>query len=401
MSRLEAGGRRSRRRWAAIVATIALAASLAGFSVGVAVERSSGEVSVVSDETGAAGAPAAAGTVARVAAAAASGVVSILATKTVSGPPLPPGASQEAVAEGAGLVLDTKGHILTAQHVIASASKIHVSFGDGTKVHASVLGSDPFYDLAVIEVKVEAATLHPLALGSSAGLGLGDTVIAIGNPFELDRSISLGVVSGLRRQITAPNGFALSNAVQTDAAINHGNSGGPLLDARGRVVGVNVQIADSGVDANVGVGFAVGIDAAVRRDIAELLASRPVEHSWLGVALDDIDAILATSGRVEATEGALVTGVVAGGPAARAGVRGGSATTAIDGLRYCLGGDVVTAVDGRRVSGTGDLEAALAARKPGERLTLSVVRSDGSTKRLAITLVRQPTSVPEVTSGCR
>lgn len=226
--------------------------------------------------------------------------------------------------------------------MIASASKVHVSFADGTKVHASVLASDPFDDLAVLRVDVPASALHPLAVGSPADLGLGDPLIAIGNPFDLERSVSVGVVSGLHRRITAPNGFSLSNAVQTDAAINHANSGGPLLDAHARVVGIAVQIADSGVDANVGVGFGVLLDATTKRDIAAMVKGRTQEHAWLGVSLTDIDAVLATSGLERAANGALVTGVVAAGPAAEAGVRGGSRTAAIDLVQlHCPPDDVI------------------------------------------------------------
>ena len=405
------GAGRSGRRWRVVaVSAIAVAAGLAGVAVGVGFGQSGGgSVVTTTVTTGAAASPA---TLVRelerattrkpadIAAAAASGVVSILATVNVSGPPLPPGSSEEAVAEGSGLVLDKQGHILTNEHVIESAKKIHVSFGDGTKVHASVLASDPLLDLAVLVVDVPAATLHPLTLGSSAGLRLGDTVVAIGNPFGFERSVSVGVVSGLHRQMTAPNGFTISNAVQTDAAVNHGNSGGPLLDAQGRVIGVNAQIADSGVDANVGVAFAVAIDAAAKQDIAVLRNGGTVRHSWLGVSLDDIDAILATSGRLPATEGALVTGIVAGGPAADAGLRGGSQIVAIDGVGYCLGGDIITSVGGQQVTSTGDLQTEIAAHKPAEKVTLAVVRSNGSKTRVSVTLGTQPTAVPETTTGC-
>ncbi len=245
------------------------------------------------------------------------------------------------------------------------------------------------------------STLHPLPLGSADDLHLGDTVIAIGNPFGLERSVSAGVASGLRRQMVAPNGFTVSNAVQTDAAINHGNSGGPLLDGRGRVVGVNAQIADSGVDANVGVGFAVAVDATVRRDIAVLQASGTVRHAWLGVALDDIDAILATSDRVRATEGVLVTGVVADGPGAKAGLTGGSQIVSVDGADYCVGGDIITAVAGREVIDAADLQTELAARRPGAKVTLSLIRSNGTRAKVTVTLGAQPTSAPETTTGCR
>lgn len=235
-------------------------------------------------------------------------------------------------------MIERAGHILTSEHPIEGAQKVHVSFADGTKVHATVVGSDLLLDLAVLKVTVPQATLRPLALGKAERLRLGDPVVAIGSPFGLDRSVSAGIVSGLHRQITASNGFTLSNSIQTDAPVNHGNSGGPLLDAYERVVGVNAQIADSGVNANVGVAFAVALDGPVRKAIKELLAGRAVRHAWLGVSLDGIDAILATSGRVPATAGALITGVVAGGPAEAAGTKvAGSAALQTEIDKYAPG----------------------------------------------------------------
>jgi 2-alkenal reductase len=397
-----------RGRWPAVaLAAVVVAAGLAGSVIALVLRGSTTQV--VAAETRAAvttkpaSPPAVEGSLTRVVAAAAPGVVSILATTSVELPPAPyrPPASEEAVVSGSGFVLDTQGHILTSDHLIEEASKIHVSFADGHKVHAKLLGRDPLLDLAVLSVNVPASTLHPLPLGSADALQLGDTVIAIGNPFGLDRSVSVGVVSGLGRQMVAPNGFTVSNAVQTDAAVNHGNSGGPLLDSRGRVVGVNAQIADSGVDANVGVAFAVAIDPGARRAIAVLKDSGTVQHAWLGVALDDIDAILATSGRVPATEGALVTGVVSEGPAASAGLAGGSEIATVDGADYCVGGDMITAVAGRPVTDAADLQAKIEARRPGEKVTLTVVRSNGDEANVTVTLGAQPTSAPETTTGCQ
>jgi S1-C subfamily serine protease len=331
------------------------------------------------------------------AAEAASGVVSVLATMAQGSGFGPSG---ESVAEGSGFVLDEEGRIVTNDHVVDGASEIDVAFADGTKADATLLATDPLLDLAVIQVEVDAATLEPLRLGRAETLRVGETVVAIGNPFGLERSVSAGIVSALGRQITAPNGFTLSNAIQTDAAINHGNSGGPLLDDDGQVIGVNAQIADSGVDANVGVGFAVALDEAAREAIASMAQGETVEHAWLGVSLDDVDAILATSGQLEATQGALVTGVVAGGPADEAGFRGGTALTTIDGAQYCLGGDVVVAVDGATVREVGDLQHAVAALAPGTTVDVEVVRSDGSRVTLEVELGTQPTTAPEATTGC-
>jgi S1-C subfamily serine protease len=277
---------------------------------------------------------------------------------------------------------------------------VHVSFVDGTKANAKVLAEDKLLDLAVIKVGVPASVLKPLPIGSSDSLRLGDSVMAIGNPFGLDRSVSVGVVSGVHRQIQAPNGFTLSNAVQTDAAINHGNSGGPLIDWNGRVVGVNAQIAESGVDANVGVGFSIAIDTAVKRAIASMEQGKAVQHPWLGVSLDEVDAILGTSGRVKASTGVLLTGIVPGSPAAQAGLRGGSSIAQVDGAQYCVGGDIVTAVGGVRVTTSGELQTAVSNHGPGATVQFSVVRANGQKANIPVTLGTQPTTPPNTTTGC-
>jgi S1-C subfamily serine protease len=335
---------------------------------------------------------------AAVARRASDGVVGILATTQVDagGTPYDSPQTQEGVVAGSGFVLDRQGHILTSDHVVEGATRLHVTFADGHKVHARVVGRDPVLDLAVLSVRVPRSTLHPLALGSAGSLRVGDPVAAIGDPFDLDRSVSAGIVSAVGREMTAPNGFAIPDAIQTDAAINHGNSGGPLLDARGRVVGVAAQIADSGVDGNVGVGFAVPIDRTARRAIASLERTGRAAHPWLGLALGRIDAILATSSRVQATHGALVTGVVAGGPGAQAGLRGGTTIAAVDGATYCMGGDVITGVGGRRVADPDALETAVEPRAPGDTIALAVVHPDGSRATVKLTLGTKPMTAPEI-----
>ena len=342
------------------------------------------------------------GSLAAMARAASAGVVTIQATASVNTPPSPfrPPSSEEEVASGSGFVLDAQGHILTSQHLIAGATKIHVALADGHKKHAELVASDPLLDLAVLVVDVPAATLHPLPLGAAEALRPGDSVVAVGNPFQLERSVSSGVVSALHREMLAPNGFTVANAIQTDVAINHGSSGGPLLDIGGNVVGVAAQIADSGVDANVGVAFAVAIDPVARRAITTLKTGGTVRHPWLGAALADIDAILATSGRVASQWGALITGVVVDGPAARAGLNGGSQIATVDGASYCVGGDIIVAVAGRKVTDAGDLAAALASRKPGDEIKLAVVRASGGKDVITLTLGTAPTSAPDVTTGC-
>jgi putative serine protease PepD len=333
----------------------------------------------------------------QVAAASASGVVSIESTFDVQSRV---GTDEQVVGTGSGFVLDRSGRLLTSDHLIEDAAKIHVSFADGTKVHARLVGKDPLLDLAVLKVDVPASTLHPLTIGFAESLHLGDPLVAIGNPFGLDRSVSVGVVSGLHRQITAPNGFTISNAVQTDTPINHGNSGGPLLDGNGRVVGVNAQLADSGVDANVGVAFAVAFDQSARRAIRTLMSGKAVHHPWLGVSLSDIDAILATSGRVHSTAGALITGVVAGGPAAAAGLRAGSSIARVDGVGYCLGGDIITEVAGTKVADAAALQSAIGHYAPGAALKLAVVRAGGRHATLTVKLGTEPTTNAQATKGC-
>jgi S1-C subfamily serine protease len=397
-------GRRLRRLLA--LAVVVVTAGLTGAVVALLLDgrgRTEAVRTVVETTVQSTAQPSAALGLAGVAESGAPGVVSILATTTVEvpGTPFQPPTSEEGVVSGSGFVLDKQGHILTSEHIVGDATKIHVSFADGHKVHARLVGSDPLLDLAVLSVSVPEATLHPLELGSADDLQLGDPLVVIGDPFGLARSASVGVVSALHRQMVAPNGFTVSNAVQTDAAINHGSSGGPVLDARGRVVGVAAQIAESGVDANVGVGFAVPIDAATRSAIDVLKRSGTVRHAWLGVALDDIDAILGTSDRVQVATGALVTGVVADGPGASAGLVGGSEIATVDGADYCVGGDVITAIDGDEVTSVSDLQAALALLEPGDEITLAVVHADSSKDDLGLTLGTQPTSAPETTTGCR
>jgi putative serine protease PepD len=387
------GLRRRSRPLAVVVA--ALGGLAAGFVIGQAPEATAVE-NGARVAASASSAAAQTKTPVQVARTALRGVVTIVSTYDVD----TPFGAEEQVGEGAGIVLDKQGRMLTSEHVVGEASKIHVTLADGTKAHAEIVATDPLLDLAVIRAPFPAAGLHPLALGSAEGLELGETVLAIGNPFGLARSISVGVVSGLDRQIVAPNGFTVANTVQTDAAVNHGNSGGPLLDLNGRVVGVNAQIANSGVDANVGVAFAIAIDRWVRRAVDRLRAGQAVRHPWLGLNLADVDAILATSGRVAATSGALVAGVVPGGPADAAGLRGGTEIVDIDGLDYCLGGDIVTAIGGRRIMDSGGLQTAIRAFSPGQKVKLAVVAAGGAKRTVTLTLGTQPATAPGRVTGC-
>jgi putative serine protease PepD len=276
------------------------------------------------------------------------------------------GPSQSATATGTGFVVDGKGHIVTAAHVVEGASSISVKFQDGTTRTAKVLGTDEATDVAVLSVDPSGLTLHPLALGSSASLAIGDQVAAIGDPFTYQRSLSTGVVSGLDRTISAPNGFTVAHAIQTDAALNPGNSGGPVLDAGGHVIGIVDQIATNGSSqTSSGVGFAVPIDL-VKNELSQLEAGKTIRHAYLGVATSTADS---------SSPGALVQSLTRGGPAAGAGLRSG---------------DVVTAIGSTPIHGTNDLVGAIATHQPGDHIQLTVKRG-AQTVELTATLGTQPT----------
>ncbi|HEY1480891.1 MAG TPA: trypsin-like peptidase domain-containing protein [Gaiellales bacterium] len=303
-------------------------------------------------------------------------------------------------AEGSGIVLDTSGYILTNQHVVADQKGVRVSFSNNDNVRAKVVGSDASTDLAVLKVDLPTAALHPLPLGDSSSVEVGDSVIAIGNPFGLDRTMTAGIVSALHRQISAPNRFTIANAIQTDAAINHGNSGGPLLDRSGAVIGINAQLpSNSEVDGNVGVGFAIPIDIA-KAVIPQLEADGHAAHPWLGLDGDTIDASLANAEHVAAKAGVLIEGVAAGGPIAKAGLVGGKSAVIVNGMGYCIGGDVITAIDGAPVSSIASLQSTLASHHPGDTLTLHVVHEGGASKDYRVVLGTQPQTPTKTTSGC-
>jgi putative serine protease PepD len=294
------------------------------------------------------------------------GVVDITAkgiTTTASGPFGQGGGQSEATATGTGFVVDAAGHIVTAQHVVDGASSITVKFADGTTRTATVLGTDDATDVAVLRVDASGLTLHPLKLATSS-VAVGQPIAAIGDPFDYTRSISTGIVSGVDRTIQAPNGFTVAHAVQTDAALNPGNSGGPLLNAAGEVVGIVDQIATNGsAQQNSGVGFAVPV-SIVRSELATLEAGGTVRHAYLGTATSAASSI----------SGAAVGTVTAGGPAADAGLKAG---------------DIITKLDGTTIASTNDLVAAVAAHHPGDKVDLTV-RRGSSTLSLTVTLGTQP-----------
>ena len=318
------------------------------------------------------------------------GVVSITSTLPAQGGPDGPGGGST-TAEGSGVVIDREGHVLTNEHVVDGATAVRVELSSGTTVKATIVGTDQSTDVALLDIDVPASDLDPVPLGRSSTLKVGQPVLAIGDPFGYQGSASAGIVSGLDRSIEAPNGFTINGAIQTDAAVNHGNSGGALLDADGDLIGIPAQIADSGVDANVGVAFAVPVDTA-RKIVDQLSASGSVEHAWLGVSTATVDAALSGVKDIGADTGALVTGVVPGGPAQKAGLEGGDHVATADSQQVCVGGPVVTSVDGRPVEDAADLQEAVDASTPGASITLGLTDPDGSTRTVRVTLGTRPAS---------
>ena len=295
----------------------------------------------------------------------------------------------QGVAEGSGFAIDRKGDILTNAHVVDGANRVTVRFaGEGSAVPARVLGKDDSNDLAVLAVDPGKVALHPLSLGHSGALHVGDPVVAIGNPFGLDRTITAGIVSALQRKITGPNGFTIDHVVQTDSAINPGNSGGPLIDAHGRVIGIDSQIAtgDTGGDTNIGIGFAVPIDTA-KAELATLERGRTVAHPFLGVDAVTLDGALARAAGVPAgRHGALIERVQGNSPAARAGLRGGDVPTEAG---VILGGDVIVSLDGKPIASSGALAQAVASHRAGQAVTLGYLRA-GARHTARVTLGTRP-----------
>jgi S1-C subfamily serine protease len=299
------------------------------------------------------------------------------------------------VATGSGFVVDDEGHILTNNHVVEGASTVTVKLGASDTEHsAEVVGTDPSSDLALLEVDAPAAELHPLTLGDSSQAEVGDPVVAIGNPFGLDRTVTSGIVSALQRQIQAPDGFSISNVIQTDAAINPGNSGGPLINAEGEVIGINSQIetGGSGSEGNVGIGFSIPINTA-KSEIKALIENGEVEHAYLGISGGPIEEEIAQDFNLPVDEGVLIQEVVKGGPADKAGVQGANKTATIEGVEVGLGGDIITEVDGEKVKDMEEVAAAVEADEPGDEMELTLLR-DGKEKKATVTLGTRPSSVP-------
>src|SRR6266699_328429 len=349
---------RNRSRIAAVVAATAVAAGGAG-AAAVALTRGSSPDTVTVTQPGAAVLANVASTqltVGDIASRNTKGVVDIVASQSGATSPYPYG-SNRAQAEGSGFVYDTQGHIVTNEHVIDGANSVKVTFSDGSSYTATVVGRDTSTDLAVLKVDASASKLAPLTLGDSSAVKVGDGVVAIGDPFGLSGTVTSGIVSALDREISAPDESLIEGVIQTDAAINHGNSGGPLFDLQGDVIGVTAQIeSDSG--GNDGVGFAIP-SSTVRTVVAQLISSGKAAHAFLGVGPKTVPG-----------NGVRVTSVQQGSAAASAGLKAG---------------DLITAVDGKTALTAERLRALVGAHKPGDKLTLGVVRS-GTTRTIEVTL---------------
>jgi S1-C subfamily serine protease len=312
---------------------------------------------------------------------AAPGVVQITSTSLseaqidpLFGFPLP---QQEETAQGSGFVIDESGYIVTNYHVVAGATDIEVSFSNKESMKAKLIGTDRATDVALLKVDADARALTPLELGNSEGVQVGDSVVAIGNPFGLERSITAGIVSALQRTIESPAESPIDRVIQTDAAVNRGNSGGPLLNAAGQVVGVNTQIATGSASevGNIGIGFAVPINTVIEV-VAQLETKGRVDHAELGLQVQPVSAEIAELFRLPAQEGLLVTDVKEGTGAAKAGIRAGKTQVVVAGRSWILGGDILIRADGAKLVSVADLQRAVAGKKPQERLKLELYRGD-------------------------
>jgi 2-alkenal reductase len=296
---------------------------------------------------------------------------------------------------GSGFVYDRQGHIVTNNHVIANGRKIVVTFSDDTRAPAQVVGTDPDTDLAVIKVDVSEPLLVPVELGDSDGLQVGEQAIAIGNPFGFERTMTSGIISSLGRVVPKENNgryrFSIANLIQTDAAVNPGNSGGPLIDIQGQVIGINSFIfSETGVSS--GVGFAIPVNT-IKQVVPALIAEGRYAHPWLGISGQDIDNLLAQSLTLPVQRGVLVQVAFQDGPAGQAGLRGGSQEMEVEGSFRVIrvGGDIIVGIDGQSVSSMDDLISLLETHQVGEQVVLSIVRDDEE-QDISVTLEARPDS---------
>jgi S1-C subfamily serine protease len=302
----------------------------------------------------------------------------------------PFGIPQEGDATGSGFVVDDQGDIITNAHVVEGADSVEVSFDEsGTSVPAEIKGVDTSTDIAVLKVDPSDVKggVTPIPLGDSSKAEVGDPVIAIGNPFGYSRTVTTGIVSGLQRQIQAPNGFTIPDVIQTDASINPGNSGGPLLDGNGRVIGINSQIATGGGQGSVGIGFAVPINTA-KKLLPDLKAGETIERAYLGVQMQGVNKQLAEDLNLPVDHGALVVTVTPDSPADKAGLRGGRTQTA---QGIAAGGDLIVAIDGKEMRDEDAVATAIAAHKSGDKVDIEYYRGNDK-KTVTVELSKRPAS---------
>ena len=303
----------------------------------------------------------------------------------------------QGAAEGSGFVLDKDGEIVTNAHVVTDestgkreeAKNVYVEFSDRNVVPAEIVGFDPFVDVALLKIGPAGLPLHPLELGDDADLRVGQPVAAIGSPFGEQQSLSVGVVSATDRSVKSLTQFEIFGAIQTDASINPGNSGGPLLEAGARVVGINQQI-ETNSGANDGVGFAVPI-SAIKRSVSQLREDGTAEYAYLGVSSQALYPQLARRLGLDTTFGGLLSEVVSGGPAEKAGLEGGDEEVRFQAGKYQAGGDVILQIDGQDIVEENDLARVIAAHKPGDRVTLTVLHDD-QREKVELTLGERPDS---------
>jgi S1-C subfamily serine protease len=326
------------------------------------------------------------------------GVAFITANGVTSDSNSPFGLPQQGTATGSGFAINKDGYIVTNAHVVEGADSVDVSFDEsgGDSIPAEVKGVDTSADIAVLKVNPDDVKggIKPIPLGDSSNLQVGDPVIAIGNPFGYTRTVTTGIVSGLQRQIQAPNGFTIGHVVQTDASINPGNSGGPLLDANGRVIGINSQIATGGGQGSVGIGFAVPINTA-KKLLPDLKAGETIERAYLGVQMQGVTSQLAEDLNLPADHGALVVSVTPGSPAAKAGLRGGRTQTS---QGVAAGGDLIVAIDGKEMQDENAVADAIAGHKPGDKVDIEYYRGNDK-KTASVELTKRPANVDSSGSG--
>ncbi|MGQ9648325.1 MAG: S1C family serine protease, partial [Thermodesulfobacteriota bacterium] len=288
---------------------------------------------------------------------------------------------------GSGSVLDTKGHILTNHHVVANAQKLEVTLADGSKWPAKLIGSDPDNDLAVIKIGAPREKLKVIPMGDSKNLRIGQKVLAIGNPFGFERTLTTGVISSLGRTIRSEVGTLIEDVIQTDAAINPGNSGGPLLNSEGEIIGINSAII-SPSGGNVGIGFAIPVNTA-KRVIPELISKGYVTYPWIGATIQTLIPEVAKYLKLKIERGALIAEVVKGGPADKAGLRGGSQRVQVGNMIVIVGGDIVVKADQHEVSAHDDLIRYIREKKPNDSIMLTILRK-GKFEEVKVTLGERP-----------